>query len=445
MNTMCPTCNKPVDPLRARSVGVRDGKVVAYCSTECARAAETKPTVVPKRTPATGVVAAAPFTLDSGPVIEIVREPASAATAVQKNDGDDDGDEPKLGVDLARMHELDRRQGRASTPLPDGPSSKAPLIIVLVLVLGGAGAYLAYRFLLSHRDVSASTQRASPEPIAMPATVVSEVADAAVAVSRDDSVTRARAVLTQNLDSDSPRVQRVSAAALARTGDARALEVLAAALATEKSDVGRLELAYALARVGDKRGVDALVAAIGSTRRDVKLEAGRMLARLGDPRAVPPLASYLDVSQLRLGAAEQLAYLAEPRAITALTQIRDDRASSTDDKARATIALGLAGKTDVTPALKELLKDQRFNTFAAAALAELHDASAKPLLLEQLAIPSLRVQAARSLRRLEPAYDPDTQLPALIAALASNKDTDRAQVAESILLLAGPVSWSERP
>lgn len=34
--TPCPICQKPVDPLRARAVGVRDGKVVAYCSAGCA-------------------------------------------------------------------------------------------------------------------------------------------------------------------------------------------------------------------------------------------------------------------------------------------------------------------------------------------------------------------------------------------------------------------------
>ena len=32
----CPICGKPVDPLRAPAVSVRDGKVVPYCSKECA-------------------------------------------------------------------------------------------------------------------------------------------------------------------------------------------------------------------------------------------------------------------------------------------------------------------------------------------------------------------------------------------------------------------------
>ena len=91
--TNCPNCGKQVDPLRAPAVGVRDGKVVPFCSKECAAAMESKPTkLVPTKivrlpssadkptdagaTPASGVVAPA-AAFDSGPVIEIIREPAS--------------------------------------------------------------------------------------------------------------------------------------------------------------------------------------------------------------------------------------------------------------------------------------------------------------------------------------------------------------------------------
>jgi YHS domain-containing protein len=51
--TTCPVCGKPVDPLRAPAVGVRDGKVISYCSRAHALEAETKPTVVAKPRPAT--------------------------------------------------------------------------------------------------------------------------------------------------------------------------------------------------------------------------------------------------------------------------------------------------------------------------------------------------------------------------------------------------------
>ncbi len=467
MSQVCPICGKPVDPIRSRFVNVRDGKVVAYDSEACRSAAETRPTVVPapvakrtpatgvvtapaaKRTPATGVVTApAPAMLESGPVIEIVRDPVSAPVAKSKatvvapppvadgsldswGHGDESEDEPDDG-----------KQPRAGTPLPVAPgSNRTILVVLLVAVLGGGGAFLAYRFLLGSKDEPVS----EPEPV-KPAPPPPPPVDAAPAVVPiGDAVKAAREVLVKNLGSESPRVQRVAAAALARTGDAQAIAYLTGALAKETSDVSRLELAYALARAGDKKGLDTLAAGLQSTRRDVRAQAGRLLALVGDRRAAPVLGGYLEVSQLRLGAAEQLAYLADPAAIKALDQVRADPKATPDEKARATIALGIAGRSDVIPELEAMLKDQRFNAFAASALALLKDAKAKPVLVEQLAVPSLRVEAARALRRLDPRIDGAPYLPALLAALTSHKDTEQVQVAEAILLLAGDPGWSERP
>lgn len=444
MTTSCPTCSKAVDPLRARNVKVRDGKIVPYCSAECAQAAETKPTAMPR-------TKSSPSTYDSGPVITVVSD---------HDDGDDSDSKgnPKVGVNLAAMHALDRKHGRAPTPLPIAPSRKAPLIIVVVLLLGGAGALLAYRYLFSNRDVSASTQNGTrgTEPVAVP---ISPPATPVLPPppSAADGVAKARAVLASNLDSQSPRVQRIAAGALSRTGDDKAIALLARALAKETSDITKLDVAYALARAGDKRGRDALYAGLGSGRRDIKAAAGRSLALLGDARAAQGLAPYLGVTQLRLGAAEALAYLADPKALEVLDQLRRRPASaggagdanqaktSPDDHARATIALGLAGRTDVIPDLHQLLTDPRFNAFAAHALAKLKDPAAKPILVEHLAIPSLRVDAARSLRVLEPTFDATPHLADLLAALGSLKDTEQVQVAEAILLLAGESSWSERP
>jgi len=443
MNTSCPTCNKPVDPLRARNVKVRDGKVVAYCSAVCEQAGETKPTAIPR---------AQPFTLDSGPVIEIVRDPTGKVAEPDDDDEVDSSGNPKVGVNLAQMHELDRTRGRAPTPPPPvAPRPKAPLLLVLVLVVGGAGALLAYKYLFSNPDGSASSQGSgagSTQPVAVPPPVAQPALPPPPGAA--ESVAKARAVLETNLDSQSPRVQRVAAAALSRTGDPKAITLLASALTKETSDIIKLDLAYALARAGDKRGRTALVAGLGSGRRDIKAAAGRSLALLGDDRAAQGLAPYLAVSQLRLGAAEALAYLADPSAVAVLDQLRGgpeagDAKTSPDDRARATIALGFAGRTDVIPDLHKLLDDPRFNAFAAHALAKLRDPAAKPPLVEQLAIPSLRVDAARSLRVLEPTFDATPHLAALLAALGSLKDTEQVQVAEAILLLAGEASWSERP
>lgn len=453
MNTSCGTCGKPVDPLRARNVGVRDGKIVAYCSAVCAQAAETKPTAIPRPQPAT---------YDSGPVIEIVRDPSGKLTeprAVEAAPAADDEDvDSKVGVNIAAMHALDRKHGRAPTPLPIAPSRKAPVIIVIVLVIGGAGALLAYRYLFSNRDVSTSTQGSGgrgTEPAAVAVAVPVPVKPSLPPPpSPADSVAKARALLATNLESESPRVQRIAAAALSRTRDEKAIALLAKVLAKETSDITKLDIAYALARAGDKRGRDALVAGLGSGRRDIKAAAGRSLALLGDARAAQGLAPYLDVSQLRLGAAEALAYLADPKALKVLDQLRAQPVeaagsaqakTSPDDRARATIALGLAGRTDVIPDLHQLLTDPRFNAFAAHALAKLKDPAARPILVEHLAIPSLRVDAARSLRVLDPAFDSTPFLPELMFALGSLKDTEQVQVAEAILLLAGEASWSERP
>jgi hypothetical protein len=74
---------------------------------------------------------------------------------------------------------------------------------------------------------------------------------------------------------------------------------------------------------------------------------------------------------------------------------------------------------------------------AASALAGLHDAAARPVLVKDLSIPSLRVDAARALRRLDPSLDPSPLLPSLLSALASGKDTDEVSAAEAILLLTG--------
>lgn len=481
MNTSCPICGKPVDPLRSRHVGVRAGKVVAYCSAEHAREAETKPTQMPVaqppvRTPAGGVPKVH-VPLDSGPVIEIIHEPASGVvtsardtrkdatpvpskaavkadlvpekskkrddTTLKKwtvEEGDAIPDPDRSGVRIADFEE--RRQRELSQPVQMGGRRRTLVIAGLVVALG-AGAFVVYRVALHRSDRPAHV--ATP-PVARDAAAPVAI-DAAVAAAPDPTaaVERAQKVLRTNMASESPRVQRMAAAALSRTHDPAAIDLLAAALAKETIDVAKLELAYALARGGDERGHAALVTGLGSARRDVKLEAGRRLAQLGDAKAAPVLQSYLEVSQLRLGAAEQLAYLADKQALAALDAIRQDAKTSRDEQARATIALGIAGRKDVIPDLQTLLKDSHFNAFAASALALLGDPTARAVLAEQLAVPSLRVEAARALRRLDPQLDPAPLLADLLGALDGNKDTEQVQSAEAILLLAGDLAWSERP
>ena len=76
--TTCPACDNVVDPLRSRFVGVRDGRVVAFCSAECAAGSKAAPAVVVDRavSPASGVPKAIPTPASGVPVR---RTPASGA------------------------------------------------------------------------------------------------------------------------------------------------------------------------------------------------------------------------------------------------------------------------------------------------------------------------------------------------------------------------------
>ena len=492
----CPTCGKDVDPLRARSVSVRDGKVVAYCSAPCAQAAESRPVVMPAAlaaavAPPVAPIAAVPAPVVAAPPAPVVVAPAGkdrskgrgkastkgpastdAATAPATAPAAGTVAAPAAGTAAAPAADAatgtaaaaaaatgaalatEATSGTGGTarrarPAADGASPPRPsnrLALGAVIVLGTAGAFLAYRFLLG--TPAPAPGPAAPAADLAPAPKLVDAPSAVVAappVERAAAVERATAVLVATLGAGTPRIQRVAAAALARTHDATAIGFLADALTRETVDTSRLDLAYALARAGDARGAGVLVEATRSARRDVKLQAGRLLALLGDARGAPVLAGFLTVSQLRTGAAEQLAYLAEPRAITVLEEVHAAPERSADDRARAAIALAVAGQASVLPELRALLPDARFNAAAASALAGHRDPAARPVLLEQLEVPSLRVEAARSLRRLDPAFDAGPHLAPLLAALASAKDTEQVQAAEAILLLAGDAAWSERP
>lgn len=317
--------------------------------------------------------------------------------------------------------------------------------VVLVFAACG-GAFAAYTF-----GYFGSVRAAGVRPETTAAATARPVADpghtAAAAPSAAAAVGSARDVLRAALRSDSSRIARIAASALARTGEPEALAYLAGSTAKEPSDLAKVDIHYALARGGDARGVDGLVAASTAGRRDVRLEAARRLALLGDKRAIGTLTQFLDVSQLRLGAAEQLAYLAEPRAIQILEAVRADFKATSDDKARAAIALGHAGRSEVAPTLHELLANARFNAFAAAALARLGDSASgavRTLLVSQLSVPSLRVAAARALRILEPGLDSAPVIGPLVAQLASSKHGEQVAAAEAVLILAGPAAWSRR-
>lgn len=166
----CPECGRAVDPLRARAVGVKGGKVVAYCSADCKAKAEGGPTVrddsagtrVTVRTPAKGVpvAAASPASspialavpqsaadLDSGPIIEIIREksePAREPTPVptrkpKRADTDTRAMQPPDDYD-------DSDLGPPEEDVPDdGVQPRSPIRLILIaIVLAAVAAAVAF-------------------------------------------------------------------------------------------------------------------------------------------------------------------------------------------------------------------------------------------------------------------------------------------------------------
>jgi HEAT repeat protein len=182
-----------------------------------------------------------------------------------------------------------------------------------------------------------------------------------------------------------------------------------------------------------------------SPRRDVKADAARHLIALGDDAGLDFLHTLLGVTQHRLGAAEALARRKDPKAMAALAAIHDAPGTEADDRLRAAIALGAGGTVAVAPELRTALADPRFRPAAAAALAELGDSAARDALVAGLGVPSLRVDAARALRRLSPDLDAAPLVTPLIDALATERDNSQVSAAEAILVLTGPAVDAEKP
>jgi HEAT repeat protein len=330
------------------------------------------------------------------------------------------------------------------------------LLVLLVLGLAGAGGYLVYRYLFAKpadQEARVDPPNAGPRASGFEQVPVDGAAPP-TAKELEQAVGTALAVLRNYLQSTSPRVQRSAADALARTHDPEAIEVLARLLQTEK--IGRSVIAYILARSGDARGVDYLVAAMRTGERSDKLDAAARLAWLGDKRAADPLANFLGVKQVRFEAARNLAILRDPRGIAFFEAIRANQQASKEDTARAAIALALAGKPEVADEVREMLADNRMNREATAALVALKDLAARPVLVDHLQNVSMQTEAAQLLRTLEPNLDAWPIVKPLVERLGAadlkgkqdatktTKDVNQIWLAETILLLAGPPHWADK-
>lgn len=489
----CATCGKPVDALRARYTRVEGARILVFCSPACMSGAPAasapSEAAAPRHSAAVAAVLpevsiprrSAPRAADvvHAPVPSIVRptrpepepEPAAAPTeAAPTPSGGVVVDEAALGVGPAltmpvvtveqlgsRSHRMVTGVGVGQEPTVEVATEPAvpPRIdnatpagsrrrwlgigaAVLAVVIGGLVATRACKATPRQQPqagVSSGSGSALGGVTEAPLTIapVAPVDVAAVKL-------RATDLLSGYLTADSPRIRRLAASALARTEEPRAIEALAKLLDVETTPSTQIELAYALARGNDPRGRERLLLGAKSDEREVRVDAGRRLLQLGDQAGVAVMTRYLDVADRRLAAAEALAGVGDKGGIAVLAAIRTDPQADADSVRRATIALGRAGQADVAPALRELLIDFHFRNAAAAALAVLHDAQARPVLAEQLRLEALCVEGAIALRRLESTLDPAPLLPALVEIMDADKDVAQIAAAEAVLILTGPAA-----
>jgi HEAT repeat protein len=267
------------------------------------------------------------------------------------------------------------------------------------------------------------------------------------------------AVLIQ-VDEDE-RVRASAAAALGHSRDARAVDLLIAAMADPQGDV-RYRAADALGELGDTRAVDSLIIALDDSDDGVRQRVVVNLGRLRDPRAAVPLAiatfgrdhrvrsgAYDALQRLGDGAIDPLiAALADPesriryfsaavlgrlgnvRAIDPLVVTLHDPNESV--RSRAAEALGRLGDTQAIDPLITALTDSdeyvRFN--AAEALGRLGDTQAIDLLIAALDSPAwhIRYEATTALGELGDARAVDP----LIAVLVDPDQFVRSSAADAL-------------
>src|SRR5690606_6675542 len=123
---------------------------------------------------------------------------------------------------------------------------------------------------------------------------------------------------------------------------------------------------------------------LSSDRRDVRLDAARALAALGDDSGREALRRLLPNPRQRVGAAGLLARIGDDEGTALLRKAAQERGSSLEVRMRAAVALGLAGDESVRETLRGILADGSYRVGAAEALAALGDEAAVPALEEQL-------------------------------------------------------------
>lgn len=181
--------------------------------------------------------------------------------------------------------------------------------------------------------------------------------------------------------------QQPHTVAVARDAPA-AVKSAVAALDSHNADERRSAL-KTLAQMNHPAAYAALVGAVQHTMRDVRVDAGFMLAKqtnYKDPAAVPGLLDALNDEdpRLRTAACKSLGDIAHPSAVPDLLRVLIKEGDN-DIRWQATGALGKIGEAAV-PGLTEALKDDdwKVRRSAAEALWAMREPSAVPALVEAL-------------------------------------------------------------
>jgi HEAT repeat protein len=455
----CPACGNQLDPMHAPVARIRGGKVVSFCSPDCAAAApgerlERRPRAaipaLPRQGPDALAAALAPIASEpvprparrSTPPPVPVAQPMPARQVRRSNRMDASREYLDVESDDAPRPAPRRGRGLVLTVCALVLAAGVALLVSEVMPLAGVGdtglgeAESPVRDDRADEAASAAARRA---PMTASARAAGPVTPAA-ASDGTSRVAAAQAELRALMESGSPRVRRLAAQALARGKEPAALDQLRRMAREEPSQLGRIQIAYALARAGDGAAREALRIQLGSERRDVRLDAARSLVQLGDDTGRKTLRAMLSVEQHRVGAAGLLARLGDDEGFKALRAEAAEKRATPEARMRVQVALGRAGDESVKGALHKILSDRRYNVGAADALAALGDDAAAPALTAQLRLSSMRVQAALWLRRLKKDVDQEP----LVVAMENGDEMSRVSAAEALLILSGPPALAER-
>ncbi len=224
------------------------------------------------------------------------------------------------------------------------------------------------------------------------------------------------------------------ALALGRLGDRRAIAPLSALFMNEAAPIdARLEAARLLGRLGDPRIAPTLVRAMSSSEGRIAAEAAIALGRLSDQRAREKLRGLVrsEDSSIRIRAAIALARLGDRAAVPALIEAlhlsRDQL-----EREEAVRWLGRLGDTQAVDALIQLIGDYRIRHLLVVSLGQLGDPRAfEPLhsMLDWEHHTHVRNNLMRGLAELG---DPRA-IPALVTIAARERELDLT--AESLVRL----------